>query len=152
MDYSLHLNVTQDIGHGMTLMFICAIAILLAVLLDLNTGINAARKAKERIKSKILRRTISKVLDYYRVMFFGIIIDVLGLAFPWYNIPYCAIIVTIGIVLIEAKSVIENYRKMKSAARQVPEMLEQIIKAVTDRDAEDIIKRIKDTDYKGKKL
>lgn len=143
-----HLNITQDVGHGMTLMFICFIAVLAAVLLDLNTGINAARKAKERIKSHILRRTITKVVDYYRVLFFGIIIDVLGLAFPWYDVPYCAIFVSVGIVLIEAKSVLENYKKSKSAARDIPDMLQDIIHAATSKDAAEIIKRIKDNDYK----
>lgn len=145
MDYSLHLNVTQDIGHGMTLMFICAVAIFLAVMLDLNTGITAARKCEERIKSKILRRTVTKILDYYRVLFFGIIIDVLGLAFPWYSVPYCAILVTMGIVLIEAKSVLENYKKMKSAAQEVPDMVNKIIQAVTTKDAKKVIKEIKDS-------
>lgn len=144
VDWSLHLNLTQDIGHGMTLIFICAIAVLAAVLLDLNTGIDAAKKCKERIKSHILRRTINKIVDYYRLLFFGVIIDVLGLAFIWYNIPYCAVLVSVGIVLIEAKSVLENYRKARSAARDVPEMVAQIIKAVTDKDAEEVIKRIKE--------
>lgn len=144
VDWSLHLNITQDIGHGMTLIFICAIAVLAAVLLDLNTGIDAAKKCKERIKSHILRRTINKIVDYYRLLFFGVIIDVLGLAFIWYNIPYCAVLVSVGIVLIEAKSVLENYRKARSAARDVPEMVAQIIKAVTDKDAEEVIKRIKE--------
>ena len=143
-----HLNITQDVGHGMTLMFICFIAVLAAVLLDLNTGINAARKAKERIKSHILRRTITKVVDYYRVLFFGIIIDVLGLAFPWYDVPYCAIFAAVGIVLIEAKSVLENYKKSKSAARDIPDMLQDIIRAATSKDAAEIIKKIKDNDYK----
>ena len=143
-----HLNITQDVGHGMTLMFICFIAVLAAVLLDLNTGINAARKAKERIKSHILRRTITKVVDYYRVLFFGIIIDVLGLAFPWYDVPYCAIFAAVGIVLIEAKSVLENYKKSKSAARDIPDMLQDIIRAATSKDAAEIIKKIKENDYK----
>lgn len=148
MDYSLHLNVTQDIGHGMTLIFICAIAILIAVLLDLNTGINSAKKCKERIRSHILRRTINKIVDYYRLLFFGVIIDVLGLAFVWYNIPYCAILVTLGIVLIEAKSVLENYRKARSAARELPDMLAKVIKAVTSQEAEEIIKEIQDNSCK----
>ena len=97
MDYSLHLNLTQDIGHGMTLIFICAVAILLAVLIDLSTGVERAKKCKEHIKSHILRRTISKVVDYYRLLFFGVIIDVLGLAFVWYNLPYCAVLVAVGV-------------------------------------------------------
>lgn len=145
-DYSFHLNITQDIGHGMTLIFICAVAILLAVLIDLSTGVERAKKCKERIKSRILRRTISKVVDYYRLLFFGVIIDVLGLAFVWYNMPYCAVVVAVGVVLIEAKSVLENYQKMKSAARDMPAVVKQIIDAVTDKDAEKIIELIKDND------
>ena len=145
-DYSFHLNITQDIGHGMTLIFICAVAILLAVLIDLSTGVERAKKCKERIKSHILRRTISKVVDYYRLLFFGVIIDVLGLAFVWYNMTYCAVVVAVGVVLIEAKSVLENYHKMKSAARAMPDVVRQIVEAVTDKDAEKIIELIKDND------
>lgn len=144
MDYSLHLNITQDIGHGITLIFICAVAILLAALLDLNTGINTAKKCKEKIKSHILRRTINKLVDYYRLLFFGVIIDVLGLAFVWYNIPYCAILVAVGLVLIEAKSVLENYKKAKSAARDLPGMMAKIIKAATNKEAEEIFEEIQD--------
>lgn len=146
MNDFIHLNVTQDIGHGVTLMFICAIAILFAVLIDLSTGIERAKKCKEKIKSHILRRTISKVVDYYRLLFFGILIDVLGLTFTWYNLPYCAVLVAAGVVLIEAKSVLENYQKMKSAARDMPAVVKQIIDAVTDKDAEKIIEIIKDND------
>lgn len=145
IDYSLHLNLTQDIGHGMTLIFICAIAVLVAVLLDLSTGVEAARKNMERIKSKILRCTVTKILDYYRVMVFGVLIDVLGLAFPWYSAPYCAIVVTMSVVLIEAKSVLENYRKMKSAAAHIPDMIDKVKKATTNKDAAEIIRIIKDS-------
>ena len=148
IDWSLHLNITQDIGHGITLIFICAVAILFAVLIDLTTGVERAKKCKERIRSHILRRTISKVVDYYRLLFFGVIIDVLGLAFVWYNIPYCAVIVAVGVVLIEAKSVLENYQKMKSAARNMPDVVKQIIDAVTDKDANKVIELIKDNDNK----
>lgn len=147
-DYSFHLNLTQDIGHGLTLIFICAVAILFAVLIDLSTGVERAKKCKERIKSRILRRTVSKVVDYYRLLFFGVIIDVLGLAFVWYNIPYCAVLISAGVVIVEAISVLENYRKMKSAAREVPAVVKQIIEAVTDKDAEKIIELIKDNDTK----
>lgn len=140
---NLHLNITQDVMHGVTIIFICCVAIIVAVLLDLNTGINAARKNHEKIKSRILRRTITKIIDYLRVLVFGVIIDVLGLAFPWYNIPYCAILVAVGVVLIEAKSVLENYQKSKSAASELPDMLMDVIKAVTREDAQRIIEAIK---------
>lgn len=143
-----HLNVTQDVGHGMTIIFICCVAIVVAVLLDLNTGINAARKNHERIRSRWLRRTITKIIDYLRVLLFGVIIDVLGLAFPWYNIPYCAILVAVGVVLIEAKSVLENYHKSKSAASDLPDVLKEIVKAVTREDAQRIIDRLKEDNDK----
>lgn len=129
--------------HGVTIIFICCVAIIVAVLLDLNTGINAAKKNREKIKSRILRRTITKIIDYLRVLVFGVIIDVLGLAFPWYNIPYCAILVAVGVVLIEAKSVLENYQKSKSAASELPDMLKDIITAVTREDAQRIIDALK---------
>lgn len=125
-------------------MFVCCIAILFAVLIDLSTGVERARKCKERIKSRILRRTVSKLIDYYRLLFFGIIIDVLGLIFTWYNNPYCTVLIALGVVAVEAKSVLENYRRMKSVARDVPGAVEQIVEVVTSKKAEDVIDIIKD--------
>lgn len=140
---NLHLNITQDIGHGITVIFICCIMVVVAVLFDLHTGVEAAKKNNEKIRSRILRRTIAKTLDYLRVVFFGVMIDVLGLNFEWYAIPYCALIVTAGVILIEAKSVIENYRKSRSAAAALPDMISRIIAASSDEDALKLIKEIK---------
>lgn len=140
---TLHLNLTQDIGHGITVIFICCLLVVVACAIDLWTGVDAARKNKETIKSRILRRTVSKILDYLRVVVFGVLIDVLGLAFPWYAIPYAALTVTLGILLIEGKSVIENYHKSRSAAAKVVDMVSNIIDCVDNDTAEKIIKAIK---------
>lgn len=150
---NLHFNLTQDLGHGVVVIFICCILVVIACFIDLWTGIEAARKNKEKIRSRILRRTVSKILDYLRVVIFGVLIDVLGLCFPWYDIPYCAIICTLGILLIEGKSVIENYQKSKSAAAKVVDMIETIINCGDNETAERIIKAIKDDGKlrKGKK-
>ena len=118
---TLHLNTTQDLGHGVTVMFICFVLVFLAVLIDLYTGIHAAKKCKERIQSHVLRRTINKILCYLSVVFLGIFIDVLGLSFPWYVLPYCCIFTTLSCILIEGKSVIENLTKIKSPAAEVPD-------------------------------
>lgn len=112
-------------------------------MIDLWTGVEAAKKNKEKIKSRILRRTVAKILDYLRVVVFGVLIDLLGLAFPWYAIPYCAILVTLGILLIEGKSVIENYHKSKSSAAKVLDMVAEIIECGDNEKAERIIKAIK---------
>lgn len=141
---NLHLTLTQDIGHGITLIFLCCVLVIAACLIDLWTGVDAARKNKEKIKSRILRRTVTKILDYLRVVVFGVLIDILGLAFPWYAIPYAALVVTLGILLIEGKSVIENYHKSRSSAAKVVDMISTIIDCADNDTAEKIIRAIKD--------
>lgn len=140
---NLHLNLTQDIGHGITVIFICCVLVIVACFIDLWTGVDAARKNKEKIRSKALRRTVSKILDYLRVIIFGVLIDVLGLTFPWYAIPYCAIVCTLGTLVIEGKSVLENFQKKKSSAAKVAEMAEKIVECLDNETAEKIIKAIK---------
>ena len=137
------MNLTQDLGHGVTIIFLCCILVIAACFIDLWTGIDAARKNKEKIRSKALRRTMVKVLDYLRAVIFGVLIDVLGLAFPWYSIPYLAIIVTLGILVIEGKSVLENFQKKKSSAAHVLDAIEIIVNCTDNETAEKIIKAIK---------
>lgn len=141
--WNLHLNLTQDIGHGITIIFMCCVLVIAACLIDLWTGIDAARKNKEKIRSKSLRRTVAKALDYLRVVVFGVLIDVLGLSFTWYVIPYCAVICTLGILVIEGKSVLENFQKKKSSAAQVADIIGAIVEATDNETAEKIIKAIK---------
>ena len=148
---NLHLNLTQDLGHGVTIIFLCCVLVVVACLIDLWTGVDAARKNRETIKSRILRRTVAKILDYLRVVVFGVLIDVLGLAFPWYAIPYCAIVCTLVILLIEGKSVIENYHKSRSSAAKVVDVIAQIIECGDNETAEKLIKAIKDDSNNRKK-
>lgn len=137
------MNLTQDIGHGITIIFMCCVLVIVACLIDLWTGIDAARKNREKIRSKALRRTVAKALDYLRVVIFGVLIDVLGLSFTWYIIPYCAVICTLGILIIEGKSVLENFQKKKSSAAQVADIIEAIVEATDNDTAEKIVKAIK---------
>ena len=142
--WNLHLNLTQDIGHGISIIFMCCMLVIAACLIDLWTGIDAAKKNKEKIRSNILRRTVTKMLDYVRVIIVGVLIDILGLSFTWYAMPYCAVILTLGILIIEAKSVLENFHKKKSSAAQVVDIIQAIVDATDNETAEKIIKAIKD--------
>lgn len=142
--WNLHLNLTQDVGHGVTIIFMCCVLVMAACFIDLWTGIDAARKNKEKISSKALRRTIAKMVDYLRVIIMGVLIDVLGLVFPWYSIPYCAVILALGILIIEGKSVLENFNKKKSAAARVVDIIGAIVDATDNETAEKIIKAIKE--------
>lgn len=141
--WNLHLNLTQDIGHGITIIFMCCVIVIFACFIDLWTGIDAARKNKEKIRSKALRRTVIKILDYLRVVVYAVLIDVLGLSFPWYAAPYCAVVCTLGILIIEGKSVLENFQKKKSSAAQVVDIIETIVQCTDNDTAEKIIKAIK---------
>lgn len=107
------------------------------------TGIDAARVNKEPISSRALRKTVTKIIDYLRVLVFAVLIDVLGLCFTWYVIPYCAILATLGVLLIEFRSVIENSKKKRSQAGEIVDIVSQIIKCASDKDAEELIKIIR---------
>lgn len=136
--------ITQDIHHGIAIIFVCLVAIAIACMMDLWTGIDAARANKERIRSRPLRRTGTKMLDYYRIFIIFVLIDVLGLCFPWYNLPYGAIICTVAVISIEGLSIVENFRKKKSHAADVAEVVRNIIECLTKEEAEKIIKTIKE--------
>ena len=141
-------NIQQDVGLWVMAAFTCAVLVWAAALIDLWTGVEAARASKEAISSHSLRRTVAKVVDYLRVMLFCGLIDTLGLFFPWYVLPYFVLVCTLGILLIEGRSVIENSRKKKSHAADILDAVENIIKAATEKDAEQIIEQLKNKENK----
>ena len=136
--------ITQDIRSGVMIIFICFVLICSVCLLDLWTGIDAARANKEKICSRPLRKTGAKIVDYFRLLLFFIMIDILGLCFPWYNLPYGAIIGTLGVMIVEGLSIIENLRKKKSHAAEVADMAVRIMECATPDEAQKIIKTIKE--------
>lgn len=110
------------------------IANILAVLIDLWTGIDKAKAKGEPIQSGGLRKTITKVGDYWAVQLFGLMIDIVGSLF--WSFPFASMIVGLGILIIECRSVIENLREKKSAAAHLPDVLTQIIAARDKETAE----------------
>lgn len=136
--------ITQDLRAGVAIIFACLVLIVFACLLDMWTGIDAARINKEKICSRPLRKTGTKIVDYYRLVMFFILIDILGLCFPWYNLPYGAVIGTLGVLIIEGLSVIENFKKKKSNAAEVADLAMRITECATPEEAQKIIKAIKE--------
>lgn len=136
--------IVQDIRGGITIIFICSILICIACLMDMWTGIDAARANKEKIRSKPLRKTGMKIVDYFRLLIIFVLIDILGLCFPWYNLPYGAVIGTAGVLFVEGFSVVENLRRKRSHAAEVADVAAKIVKCLTTEDAEKIIKMIKE--------
>ena len=141
----------HDVSRGLTIIFVCCILVIAAALLDMWTGVDAAIANRERIRSHSLRKTVRKVIDYLRIVVFGVLIDILGLFFPWYDIPCACIVVTLGVILIEGKSVIENFKKKRSSAAQVLDIVAKIIECADEKDARKLIgiirgEQIKETD------
>lgn len=141
----------HDVSWGLAIIFVCCILVIAAALLDMWTGVDAAIANRERIRSHSLRKTVRKVIDYLRIVVFGVLIDILGLFFPWYDIPYACIVVTLGVILIEGKSVIENFKKKRSSAAQVLDIVAKIIECADEKDARKLIgiirgEQIKETD------
>lgn len=129
--------------------FLLCVLVCAAALIDMWTGIDAARTNKERIMSHGLRKTVSKIIDYLRIVYFFLLIDILGAVFAWYNLPYCAILATLGVLLIEGRSVIENSKKKQSAAGRVVDAVQEIIACVDSEKAQKIIEMIKEQPKHG---
>ena len=143
------LNLPAGMCRGIMIAFLLCVLVCAAALIDMWTGIDAARTNKERIMSHGLRKTVSKIIDYLRIVYFFLLIDILGAVFAWYNLPYCAILATLGVLLIEGRSVIENSKKKQSAAGRVVDAVQEIIACVDSEKAQKIIEMIKEQPKHG---
>lgn len=124
------------------------IAMTLAVALDLWTGIDKAKALGERISSRNLRKTISKMCDYWRLQVFGVIFDVF--ASLWLSLPYASLLCGLGVLVIEARSVLENLRAKRSPASKLPHAISMILKAKTAKEASRVLEMIKSEQKNGK--
>lgn len=137
-------NLPDNLSRGIMIAFLLCVLVCAAALIDMWTGIDAAKTNKEKIMSHGLRKTVRKIIDYLRIVYFFLLIDILGAIFTWYNLPYCAILATLGVLLIEGRSVIENSKKKKSAAGRVVDAVQEIISCVDSEKAKSIIEMLKE--------
>ena len=142
-------HLPDELQRGLMIAFLACVLVCLAALIDMWTGIDAARTNREKIMSHGLRKTVKKIIDYLRIVFYFLLIDILGAVFSWYTLPYCAILATFGVLLIEGRSVIENSKKKRSAAGQVLDAVQEIISCVDSERAQKIIEMIKEEPKHG---
>lgn len=99
-----------------------------------------------------MRKTGQKIIDYLRLVLYVLMIDVLGLmVFPFYNIPFFVVLLTLGILLREGWSMKENYELKQSNAVEAIDMAAEIVKCITKEEAENLIKAINDKHSINKK-
>ena len=142
-------NLPDGLSRGIMIAFLLCVLVCAAALIDMWTGIDAAKTNREKIMSHGLRKTVRKIIDYLRIVYFFLLIDILGAVFTWYRLPYCAILATLGVLLIEGRSVIENSKKKKSAAGRVVDVVQEIISCVDSEKAQKIIEMIKEEPKHG---
>lgn len=137
------------------IVLVCWLFMAASNIVDFFSGINTARALGQKLKSHAFRRTITKIRDYAQIMLFALMFDALGSLLPFYAVPFATMLCTLAVMCIEGKSVIENSRRKKAHAGEIPDILRQIVEATTQEQGKDILKRIaellalgeKDRDY-----
>jgi NADH:ubiquinone oxidoreductase subunit 3 (subunit A) len=129
----------QDWERMHNLSFILVIfyaAVLVAVLIDLHSGMERNKAYEAAETSYGLRRTLIKIKDYFSVLMLFTMADVASSI--WFSVPVFTALGTIGMIFIESKSVLENKKGLKKEVSDLPETLLQLLR---NRDwLEEIIK------------
>ena len=126
----------------MAIVLICWAFVFIANFVDFWSGRNTARAIGEHIDSKGYRRTFIKIGDYYRVLIFALLFDLIGSLFTFYKLPFASLLGSISVIAIECASVLENSRRKKSHAAEVPDIIKKIIQCATTKDGEKILAEI----------
>lgn len=121
---------------------VCWLFMVIATLLDFWSGVTTAKALGEPLMSHGFRRTITKVSDYWRVLLFAMIFDILGAFLSFYYLPFLSMLCTLAIIVIEARSVVENSNRRRSHAAKVPSVVSDIVGALTKEDALKAAERI----------
>ena len=122
---------------------ICWAMMLVATLIDMRTGLRKADVLHQKRSSHGYRRTFQKFGDYGKVTALGMCIDIMAMVFSIWTVPYASAVSAVGAILIEARSVRENLKIIKSAAADVPDLVAQIAKTTN---VKDVIKLLQDLD------
>lgn len=132
----------NDIVLRIAIILVCWGMMVASSFIDLWSGVDAAKTCGEKIQSNGLRRTVSKLGDYFRIELFFLMFDGLGSLISWYELPYASMVGALAIILIEGKSVVENSRKKKSSAANIPDIIKTIVNASNVDQAKAIINQL----------
>ena len=121
---------------------ICWIFSIIACIVDFWSGTLTAKILGEKLMSHGFRRTIIKIGDYARVLMFALMVDALGSLLSFYILPFATMLCALAILCIEGKSVLENSKRRKAHAGDVPDMIKQIIQAATAEQGNEVLNKI----------
>lgn len=124
------------------IILVCWIFMIFSSIVDFWSGTTTAKALGQALMSHGFRRTITKIGDYVRLMLFALMFDILGSLLSFYIIPFATILCTIAVMYIEGKSVIENSKRKKAHAAEVPDIVKQIVQATTAEQGSEILDKI----------
>lgn len=124
------------------IILICWIFMILSSIVDFWSGTTTAKALGQALMSHGFRKTITKIGDYVRLMLFALMFDILGSLLSFYIIPFATILYTVAVIYIEGKSVVENSKRKKAHAAEVPDIVKQIVRATTAEQGHEILDKI----------
>lgn len=124
------------------IILVCWLFMILSSIVDFWSGTTTAKALGQTLMSHGFRRTVIKIGDYVKLMLFALMFDILGSLLSFYIIPFATILCTTAIMYIEGKSVIENSRRKKAHAAEVPDIVKQIVQATTTEQGNEILDKI----------
>ena len=133
------LNKDYDtLESKLILVLIMWFIVLLAIVIDLIAGVRKAIQLDEARTSQGFKRTVTKLMQYYGLLCFALMFDVLASIVE--PMPYITALASIFLVFIEAKSVYEkaeekDRRRMTKEADKLITLLENrgdVLKALSE--------------------
>lgn len=139
-------NLGAFISLRLGIILVCWIFVFGGVLIDFWSGISTARALGKPLLSKGFRKTVEKFGDYFKILLFALMFDALGMSLlHFYLVPLMTVVTTVAILLIEGKSVVENCRKKRAHAADVPTIIKKLIKAASTEKGITMLEEISDS-------
>lgn len=124
------------------IILVCWFFMVVSSIVDFWSGTTTAKALGQTLMSHGFRRTITKIGDYVRLMLFALMFDILGSLLSFYIVPFATILCTIAVIYIEGKSVVENSKRKKAHAADVPDIVKKIVQAATAEQGHKILNEI----------
>lgn len=124
------------------IILVCWFFMAVSSIVDFWSGTTTAKALGQALMSHGFRRTVTKIGDYVRLMLFALMFDILGSLLSFYIVPFATILCTIAVIYIEGKSVVENSKRKKAHAADVPDIVKKIVQAATTEQGHEILNEI----------
>ena len=124
------------------IILVCWFFMVVSSIVDFWSGTTTAKALGQALMSHGFRRTVTKIGDYVRLMLFALMFDILGSLLSFYIVPFATILCTIAVIYIEGKSVVENSKRKKAHAADVPDIVKKIVQTATAEQGHEILNEI----------